>query len=613
MVCGINGAEENAYVQVWRIDGNDGIVRGVEQLHKVYNQYHNILRVNGLLTVDYVKSHIVTISRNDQCCFDNNDIAYEIKLWQHDSSLVTASSSPKFVQAVIVGVPAHQSKLRSPSSSLINPALEVASTIEPKNSKFLVLSSRKSNMVICFAINPSSKGLPIYHVTLLNLKAPVISFDVTTILGREHHSAEEGEHIELSCFQEEAADQASIQQYHILSNCLAEFSKYGQQPPSISLPAPSATAPVSASPVASTLPPLSTYSTPDIARPAESESTKAKSILSMLRNAAGPSTPAATVESIVAAEIPAAWSRDESDKSPISESKILSAISASNSPSPSPAGTNPFDFKPSVMTVDKAGLEGLSSSTVSSSSPAPEGMKKIDSKMLFGLKTASPAPVVAEKPVPANDLPDFLVAAAAPKSTSITDLLKRSVGSTTSTPVDTISSLIATPFPAPSAAVAPVTPSLAPHAPAPSSLPKPKLVEEKKAPIVNSSESKAPALQVPDVPLVSTTTAPVLSVPVAARSSDSDAQMLAMLASIQADLKALQSANKKKEEPQVKASDLSSLKEEILKEVRAQHTKIATQTAQAVKIHIDVENKKVMEALQASKQEVSHLSAVYVF
>lgn len=143
LVCAINGAEENSYVQVWRIIKDDnGAFQGTEKLAKVYNQYHNILRVNGLLTVDYVKGHIVTIARNDQCFFDNSDIAYEIKLWQHDSSMVIASSTPKFVQSVTVGVPAHQSKLRPPSSSLINPALEVASTIEPKNSKFLVLSSR---------------------------------------------------------------------------------------------------------------------------------------------------------------------------------------------------------------------------------------------------------------------------------------------------------------------------------------------------------------------------------------------------------------------------------------------------------------------------------------
>ena len=39
------------------------------------------------------------------------------------------------------------------------------------------------------------------QVTYLALKAPVISIDVTTILGREHHSAEEGEHLEMSCYQ----------------------------------------------------------------------------------------------------------------------------------------------------------------------------------------------------------------------------------------------------------------------------------------------------------------------------------------------------------------------------------------------------------------------------
>lgn len=144
LVCAINGGEENGHVQVWKIISTDGdsIVRGIEKLQKVYSQYHNVLRVNGLLTVDYIKGNIVTIARNNECLFDNGDIAYELRLWEHDPTMTNATSSPKFVQSVTVGVPAYQSRLRSPSSSLINPALEVASTIEPKNAKFLVLSSR---------------------------------------------------------------------------------------------------------------------------------------------------------------------------------------------------------------------------------------------------------------------------------------------------------------------------------------------------------------------------------------------------------------------------------------------------------------------------------------
>lgn len=455
-------------------------------------------------------------------------------------------------------------------------------------------------MVMCFGINPSNKGLPIYHITLLNLKAPVVSFDVTTILGREHHSAEEGEHVELSCFQEEASDQASIQQYHILSHCLAEFSKYGQQLPSISVPVVSSSpAPAVVSPVVSSLPPLSPYSNQEAPFAAESESSKAKNILSMLRNAAS-AAPASPQQS----GVPASWSRDESDKS---ESKILSAISASNTPSPSPA----LVAKPTEVVA---------------SSPVPEGMKKIDSKLLFGMKSASPAPAPVEKTVAtSNDLPDFLVAATAPKQTSISDMLRKSIGTMNgNTPLDTISSLLApTPIPAsvglPAASSRPsnivvsnAPPSLAPP-PAAADLPAPKLVEMKKAPVPSTSHEKVSSVD-SDVPVVSTTTAPILSVPVAPRhtSSETESQMMAMLVSIQADLKALQAANNKKEQPQGKSNELAAIKEEILKEVRAQQTKIATHTAQAVKSQIDTENKKILDALQLSKQEV-RFSRIFIW
>jgi hypothetical protein len=402
-------------------------------------------------------------------------------------------------------------------------------------------------------------------VTLLNLKAPVVSFDVTTILGREHHSAEEGEHIELSCFQEEAADQASIQQYHVLSNCLAEYSKYGQKPLSI----PTAILSPQTSPVAQ--PSLVAPESPLLQ---ESTSGKTSNILNMLRKAATIAPPV-NVEDLIGTEVQV------------------------SSPSQSTATAS------------------LETSTVNTASSTPhQGMKKIDSKMLFsGTKSSvtsasSPVPIPTVKSATA-DLPDFLPIA--PKSAPVNQLLRSTIGyGDGQTPVDVISSLF-TPVP-PTAVLQsskPIAQAVAsPPAPAPSTLPTPKLVEEKKAPIPVVPELKAPSLHVPeqDVPLVSTPNVPLLSIPpVLKQSSDTESQMLAMLASIQHDLKALQAANNKKEQPQSKSNELAALKEEILKEVRAQHTKIANQTAQAVKSYIDVENKKIMDALQISKQDVSSL------
>lgn len=68
-------------------------------------------------------------------------------------------------------------------------------------------------------------------MTMIDLKYPVESIGSTIISGRDHHSAEEIEHLEIVCYQPQPAGQSAIQQYHIPTQSLRHTLH-----PKISLP-----------------------------------------------------------------------------------------------------------------------------------------------------------------------------------------------------------------------------------------------------------------------------------------------------------------------------------------------------------------------------------------
>ena len=156
-------------------------------------------------------------------CKSNNNIqfGYTLELYDFDVNKGTIS----LTQSITLNLPQYDSK-RGKSSSLENLDLECCIS-KDLNSKprCVIFGSRKSSYVTVIGVK-ESEPLPLYHVSLMNIRAPLISMDISTVLGREHHSSEEGEHLEISCFQEEAGDQASIQQYHQLFGNLFDFSKY---------------------------------------------------------------------------------------------------------------------------------------------------------------------------------------------------------------------------------------------------------------------------------------------------------------------------------------------------------------------------------------------------
>jgi hypothetical protein len=100
---------------------------------------------------------------------------------------------------------------------------------------------RKSRYAGLFAINPNvltgsydlnpttNVGRILYHLTLIDFIAPIISMDIINVVAREHHSSEEEfEHVEISCYQENKTEpgSSSIQQYHMTVPSLYDFKKY---------------------------------------------------------------------------------------------------------------------------------------------------------------------------------------------------------------------------------------------------------------------------------------------------------------------------------------------------------------------------------------------------
>ena len=124
----------------------------------------------------------------------------------NNSANNNVSALPASIQSITICLPRYND---TSSTSLLNPLLECALSVEPVQQRYVVLSSRRSNLVACLALNPEATSAggtrgasfgrgqqPVYHITCLNLRAPVISVDVTTVLGQAHHSAEAGEHLE---------------------------------------------------------------------------------------------------------------------------------------------------------------------------------------------------------------------------------------------------------------------------------------------------------------------------------------------------------------------------------------------------------------------------------
>lgn len=300
-------------------------------------------------------------------------------------------------------------------------------------------------MVACLALSPAnSTTLPIYHVAYLDFKAPVVSMDAATILGREHHSSEEGEHIEVAAYQEEAADQSSIQQYHVLAKSLFDFSK---------------------------------YSGPDssnngINSSSSGNSNAGNTILSFLSRvpsaASGnvaPISPSRSTSNSLLVNNPASGGSNANG----TESMLLKTLSASNmlnNNNSTVAAT--LDLTPSSIHIDKATLDNLHSRSVNTNNSGKNGVgislssastgSELGQHQLFpSSNPPTPSNASSATSDSNNDLPDFLRSTVPKHNTPILNAFGRSASgkNTPFTPASTpapvaATSTVSTPASAPS-------------------------------------------------------------------------------------------------------------------------------------------------------------------
>lgn len=203
--------------------GADGTLQRVFQAEVPVAQF---------IALQWTQDVIITASASASAS-STDTVGYTVNVWRCAVEEAAAGSG-----AWNLNTPVQTVTLQLPraKNTPLSPVLECALSLEPRQQRYLLLTSRCSNLVTCLAVNPSLsktshpclQGQPLYHATWLNLRAPVISFDVTTVLGQAHHSAEAGEHLEVSCYQETASEpgQASIQQYHVLFAHLFHYPTY---------------------------------------------------------------------------------------------------------------------------------------------------------------------------------------------------------------------------------------------------------------------------------------------------------------------------------------------------------------------------------------------------
>jgi hypothetical protein len=403
------------FLQVWRLlDG--------ERVEKVYDHFHNVLRVTNVVALSFLSNYIVTVSRDDQSLGSRDSIKtipYVLDLWSTADFAAggVPAGPPRNIQTLLLHLPEYS--FRGQSTSLLNPNLECDLRLEPNNGRYLMLSSRKSNVLACLALSPSgSTVVPIHHVTYLDFKAPIVSMDIATILGREHHSSEEGEHVEVTAYQEEAADQSSIQQYHMLAKSLFDFSKYGVS---------SVHGSVSPSPAAS-----------GNNSPHGHSSAAPSTILGMLSRVPGPS--------ISPSILSPKGSFSAAVGTPLAGDSLVRTLSKSQQ---SLSSASQLEYTPTALTADKSALDALQSRSIADLTTTNSA-------------ASTPAPLrnVVSDSALTSDLPDFLRAASTPKTnTSILNAFNRTNSTSASAGANGLSVILSTEKPGFAAVVSSSAPS----------------------------------------------------------------------------------------------------------------------------------------------------------
>lgn len=138
------------YIQVWRIYaevGDSGLGIGNRgRLVKVYEHFHNQLRLSNVLAISFINSRVITLSKNEDMGLGSRDeistLPYTLQLWSVNSSaeVLSATNTPRCVQSLTLHLPEYHFRLKS--TSLLNPTIECDLRVEPRNGRYLILSSR---------------------------------------------------------------------------------------------------------------------------------------------------------------------------------------------------------------------------------------------------------------------------------------------------------------------------------------------------------------------------------------------------------------------------------------------------------------------------------------
>lgn len=555
LLVSVQVSEGQSYLQVLRLGPCWGPEASLTDhqystITPVLADYRALLKMDNIVSMTALAKVAVIVSQTDSiegAGQGQEVICYEIKVFDYSAIIAGGTTTPKMVQSILLSLPLHRSKLSTASSSLKNRDLEVALSVEPKKGRYMVLTSRRSPYLAVLGLLPADADASvasIFHVTLLNLRAPIISHSISTILGREHHSYVEDEYMEISAYQEEAAEQASIQQYHIHIQYLFNLASF----------------------LANT---SRSNSVESIVRPRTPEN---GTILGLLKSMNSMSTPVA----------------DLMDHAPPADSTPINNTSTS--------AMKPIGSKGKLVDEESSSIllslrKSSSNSSVVLASPkdieaASEGavkMKKVDSSKLFGAPAvSSPAAGSAD-----DELPAFLNTSVN-KSTPILQMIRPKTG--TAVPVPAVSTPVAAPVPEPAVPAAPVVA----HAPA---VVKPIATKAtaKVAPTPVHAPAHAPA------PLTVQTSLDMAGV--AESLTALTGTQAAFVDRLHTTLDGVLKSHS--ELSPMSAANSLVLKEEMVKEMAKLQTKSNQQLSAFVKTVLEAENKKIADMMTAHKQEMA--------
>jgi len=210
----------DCYLDYWALPSDDLLEKGDGKLTKMFST-SGLQSTSIPMGISAVSTPIgiVTLSSTE-----SSVSTFDIKVWK-----VTQTGIGSLVQTVTVDIPL----VNNDPAGLVSEASLV--TDIPDNN-FVIFAHRRSRAVACLALNPKSPYVPIVHVTFLDLTNPLTFVMARIATGRNHHSEEEVDHLDISCTQ--ILDKSIINQYLIPVNNIRKPLQENYNPPVAVAPNP---------------------------------------------------------------------------------------------------------------------------------------------------------------------------------------------------------------------------------------------------------------------------------------------------------------------------------------------------------------------------------------